>query len=41
MMCALDGRRAERLDWLGVSFGMTHELLSFWMKAGFKPLYIR
>ena len=40
-MCPLDGRKAERLDWLGVSFGLTHQLLSFWNKAGYRPVYIR
>ena len=33
IMCPLDGRKAERLDWLGVSFGLTHQLLSFWNKV--------
>ena len=41
IMCPLDGRKAERLDWLGVSFGLTHQLLSFWNKAGYRPVYIR
>ena len=27
IMSPLDGRKAERLDWLGVSFGLTHQLL--------------
>lgn len=36
MMHALDERRAEKLDWLGVSFGLTSNLLSFWNKTGFK-----
>lgn len=33
IMCPLDGRKAERLDWLGVAFGLTHQLLSFWNKV--------
>ena len=36
MMKALDQRKNEKLDWLGVSFGLTHHLLSFWNKSGFK-----
>ena len=36
LMFALDERKAEILDWLGVSFGMTGNLLSFWNKVGFK-----
>mmetsp|Transcript_34138 Transcript_34138/g.133625 ORF Transcript_34138/g.133625 Transcript_34138/m.133625 type:complete len:985 (-) Transcript_34138:2661-5615(-) len=37
----LDERRAEELDYLGVSFGLTQQLYSFWSKQRFKPLYIR
>jgi hypothetical protein len=33
--------RPERLDWLGVSFGITLELLRFWKKAHFTPIYVR
>ena len=36
MMKPLDQRKNEKLDWLGVSFGLTHHLLSFWNKSGFK-----
>ena len=35
-MHSLDERRPELLDWLGVSFGLTGSLLSFWNKTGFK-----
>ncbi|KAK0535959.1 N-acetyltransferase 10 [Tilletia horrida] len=31
----------EKLDWLGVSYGMTPALLRFWNKAGYVPLYVR
>uniref|UniRef100_A0AAY4C927 RNA cytidine acetyltransferase n=1 Tax=Denticeps clupeoides TaxID=299321 RepID=A0AAY4C927_9TELE len=34
-------RRAERLDYLGVSYGLTPQLLKFWKKAGFVPVYLR
>ncbi|XP_035229406.1 RNA cytidine acetyltransferase-like isoform X2 [Stegodyphus dumicola] len=29
------------LDYVGVSYGLTPELLKFWKKCGFSPLYIR
>lgn len=32
-------RKPEHLDYLGVSFGLTKELLRFWKKLGFMPLY--
>lgn len=35
----LSERRPEQLDYLGVSFGLTPELLRFWKKAGYTPLY--
>ncbi|XP_071040994.1 RNA cytidine acetyltransferase [Parasteatoda tepidariorum] len=31
----------ERLEYIGVSYGLTTELLKFWKRAGFVPLYIR
>lgn len=31
----------ERLNWIGVSFGITSQLHKFWKRAGFIPLYIR
>lgn len=35
----LSERAPETLDYLGVSFGLTPELLRFWKKAGYVPLY--
>lgn len=35
----LSERAPESLDYLGVSFGLTPELLRFWKKAGYVPLY--
>ena len=31
----------ERLHWIGVSFGLTGQLLNFWSKKGFKMCYLR
>ncbi|PXF44521.1 RNA cytidine acetyltransferase [Gracilariopsis chorda] len=41
LLLRLSERPAERLDYLGVSFGLTHPLYNFWSKQGFLPLYIR
>lgn len=37
----LSERKAERLNYLGTSFGLTNELLKFWKKNGYVPVYIR
>lgn len=31
----------ERLDWLGVSYGITQPLHKFWKRAGYTPVYVR
>lgn len=41
LLTALSDRRPEGLHWLGVSFGLTLELLNFWNRAKFKPVYLR
>ncbi|KAL0968698.1 hypothetical protein UPYG_G00270350 [Umbra pygmaea] len=41
LLLKLSERRAERLDYLGVSYGLTPPLLKFWKKAGFLPVYLR
>ncbi|XP_029952025.1 RNA cytidine acetyltransferase-like [Salarias fasciatus] len=41
LLLKLSERRAERLDYLGVSYGLTPPLLRFWKKAGFTPVYLR
>ncbi|KAM9753160.1 RNA cytidine acetyltransferase [Menidia menidia] len=41
LLLKLSERRAERLDYLGVSYGLTAQLLKFWKKAGFTPVYLR
>ncbi|XGW25056.1 hypothetical protein V3C99_006463 [Haemonchus contortus] len=41
LLMRLSERKAERLDYLGVSFGLTLNLLKFWKKSGFVPVYLR
>lgn len=41
LLLKLSERRAEKLDYLGVSYGLTAQLLKFWKKAGFTPVYLR
>ncbi|XP_029290383.1 RNA cytidine acetyltransferase [Cottoperca gobio] len=41
LLLKLSERRAERLDYLGVSYGLTTRLLKFWRKAGYTPVYLR
>ncbi|KAK6056658.1 putative ATPase DUF699 [Cooperia oncophora] len=41
LLMRLTERKAERLDYLGVSFGLTLNLLKFWKKNGFVPVYLR
>jgi N-acetyltransferase 10 len=37
----LSTRQPERLDYIGVSFGITTDLFNFWKRNKFSPLYIR
>ncbi|KAL6077347.1 N-acetyltransferase 10 [Balamuthia mandrillaris] len=37
----LEERRAERLDWLGTSYGLTESLFNFWTKCQYLPVYLR
>ncbi|KXN84178.1 UPF0202 protein KRE33 [Leucoagaricus sp. SymC.cos] len=37
----LTERKPENLDYLGVSYGLTPQLLRFWKRAGYTPLYLR
>ncbi|KPI89073.1 hypothetical protein ABL78_1809 [Leptomonas seymouri] len=41
LLTPLIERPYELVDYLGVSFGLTTELLNFWKKAGYLPLYVR
>jgi len=41
LLLKLAERPAERLNYLGVSFGLTPSLFSYWKKAGFVPVYLR
>ncbi|VDC00414.1 unnamed protein product [Peniophora sp. CBMAI 1063] len=41
LLMRLTERKPETLDYLGVSYGLTSQLLRFWKRAGYIPLYIR
>lgn len=41
LLLKLSERPPEKLDYLGVSYGLTEPLLKFWKKAGFVPSYLR
>ena len=41
LLTNLADRPAERLHYLGTSFGITQSLLSFWRKSGYSPVYLR
>ncbi|XP_033752198.1 RNA cytidine acetyltransferase-like isoform X1 [Pecten maximus] len=41
LLLKLSERKPERLDYLGVSFGLTANLLKFWKKSKFTPVYLR
>ncbi|ORX58725.1 DUF699-domain-containing protein [Hesseltinella vesiculosa] len=41
LLTKLADKPAPRLDYLGVSFGLTSSLHKFWKRAGFVPLYLR
>ncbi|PRW57974.1 N-acetyltransferase 10 [Chlorella sorokiniana] len=41
LLVNLAERPAERLHYLGVSFGLTQTLYSFWRRSAFQPVYLR
>lgn len=41
LFAKLAERRPERLDYLGVSYGLTQPLHKFWKRAKFAPVYLR
>lgn len=41
LLMSLDERKAEKLDYIGVSFGLTQELFKFWKRNGYVPIYLR
>eukprot|EP00163_Fabomonas_tropica_P026614 TRINITY_DN4953_c0_g1_i1.p1 TRINITY_DN4953_c0_g1~~TRINITY_DN4953_c0_g1_i1.p1 ORF type:complete len:1080 (+),score=290.07 TRINITY_DN4953_c0_g1_i1:115-3354(+) len=41
LLCKLSERKAESLQWLGTSFGLTQRLGKFWSRHGYTPVYIR
>ncbi|KAL9955538.1 hypothetical protein ACROYT_G036875 [Oculina patagonica] len=41
LLLKLSERPAEQLDYLGVSYGLTSQLLRFWKRSDFVPVYLR
>lgn len=41
LLMALEDAPPCRLHWMGVSYGLTQSLFSFWHKAGYCPVYLR
>lgn len=41
LLLKLSERRPERLNYLGVSFGLSERVLKFWKKAGYIPVYVK
>ncbi len=41
LLSRLGERKAEKLNYIGVSFGATPKLIRFWKKAGYLPVYLR
>ncbi|XP_054827698.1 RNA cytidine acetyltransferase [Eublepharis macularius] len=41
LLLKLSERQAENLNYMGVSYGLTPNLLKFWKRAGFIPVYLR
>ncbi|CAH1973724.1 unnamed protein product [Acanthoscelides obtectus] len=41
LLLKLSERPPEKLDYIGVSFGLTEGLLKFWKRAGYVPVYLR
>eukprot|EP01084_Bolivina_argentea_P209735 357186_1 len=41
LLTAATQRRAEKLHWIGVSYGLTLKLFKFWKANGFFPVYLR
>lgn len=41
LLTPVSERPCERLHWLGVSFGLTTQLLNFWTRKSFKTCYLR
>ncbi|XP_076664130.1 RNA cytidine acetyltransferase l(1)G0020 [Andrena cerasifolii] len=41
LLLKLSERHPESLDYIGVSFGITEQLLKFWKRANFLPVYLR
>ena len=41
LLCPVSDRPAEPVHYLGVAYGVTQQLLTFWKRAGYSLVYIR
>ncbi|CAI8034150.1 RNA cytidine acetyltransferase [Geodia barretti] len=41
LLCRLEDRPPETLDYIGVSYGLTLQLYRFWSRLGYVPVYLR
>lgn len=41
LLSSLAERKNEKLQYLGVSFGLTQQLYTFWNRSGYAPVYLR
>lgn len=41
LLRSLEERKPESLQWLGVSYGLTQQLYTFWKRSMFQPVYLR
>lgn len=41
LLLKLSEQPPSKLDYMGVSYGLTPQLLKFWKKGGYKPVYLR
>lgn len=41
LFTSISQKRPEKLDYIGVSYGLTPELHKFWKRANFAPVYLR
>ncbi len=41
LLSKLSEKKPEKIEYLGVSFGLTNDLFRFWKRSGYTPVYVR